>query len=463
VIARRYVPVAVAALLLAISGADPGARSAPLASQPAYYEQQRSPFVLPFNTALGAPERPDWGSNGPFKIWITTGALTQPTHREATRWEIDYGVVREPPYTNGRFPIRAPATGVVVYAESPVSCPECGQTLIVRHSLGNPAGSMGSMDSRYLHLHAFNVSVGQVVQQGDLIALAGNTGTVAEHLHFGIRDYMGSSCCAGTSLPIHSIPGQWWYPRYNPVIQPEQPPFETDPCRDGVPCGVAEHPYEVAPLWPPDRLSLRHLSDGAVPANAPSAYNGRIRNRFGAQWIHYGFSKAPLTGGSAGRLLLFNKTSGQWEIRQVENPARGASFADAPPDWDAQSYVYGVQVWAAEPNLWSPVGVVDLSPRDLFIGTTGAYHPGAAVWWREADRPSNGGDGHATLDIPDKLGVHPDGFFQVFKVQRWDPATQTYTWFYEGPDWNLRVPFGSWYRVLGNGSETHTSAWMRAG
>ncbi|MDD5569488.1 MAG: M23 family metallopeptidase [Candidatus Pacebacteria bacterium] len=54
-----------------------------------------------------------------------------------------------------------------------------GNTVIVDHGLG--------VYSLYLHLGYFNVKEGQIVKQGDLIGLSGNTGySITPHLHFSI-------------------------------------------------------------------------------------------------------------------------------------------------------------------------------------------------------------------------------------------------------------------------------------
>lgn len=55
-----------------------------------------------------------------------------------------------------------------------------GKTIIVDHGL--------NIFSMYLHLDDFKVSVGQIVKQGQMIGLSGDTGYVtAPHLHFSMR------------------------------------------------------------------------------------------------------------------------------------------------------------------------------------------------------------------------------------------------------------------------------------
>ncbi len=55
-----------------------------------------------------------------------------------------------------------------------------GKAIIVDHGLG--------IFSAYLHLNKFQVSVGDIVERGDIIALSGNTGySIAPHLHFSVK------------------------------------------------------------------------------------------------------------------------------------------------------------------------------------------------------------------------------------------------------------------------------------
>ena len=72
--------------------------------------------------------------------------------------------------------IYAPATGKVVLAEELIVR---GNAILIDHGWGIVSG--------YWHLSEFNVSVGDIVQPGDLLGLIGNTGRSAgPHLHFEI-------------------------------------------------------------------------------------------------------------------------------------------------------------------------------------------------------------------------------------------------------------------------------------
>ncbi len=67
--------------------------------------------------------------------------------------------------------------GKVVFTKS---MPDYGNTIVIDHGLG--------IYSLYLHLSNFKVVKGQIVKQGDIIGLSGDTGYVTgPHLHFGIK------------------------------------------------------------------------------------------------------------------------------------------------------------------------------------------------------------------------------------------------------------------------------------
>jgi murein DD-endopeptidase MepM/ murein hydrolase activator NlpD len=74
-------------------------------------------------------------------------------------------------------PVYAPADGVVVVAEL---LTVRGNAIVIDHGWGVFSG--------LYHLQSFNVTVGQVVHQGDLVALSDNTGlSTGAHLHWDIR------------------------------------------------------------------------------------------------------------------------------------------------------------------------------------------------------------------------------------------------------------------------------------
>jgi murein DD-endopeptidase MepM/ murein hydrolase activator NlpD len=75
-------------------------------------------------------------------------------------------------------PVFATNDGVVVFIGK--NMPDYGNTIVIDHGLG--------IYSLYLHLSKFNVKKGQMVTQGQTIALSGATGYVlGPHLHFSIK------------------------------------------------------------------------------------------------------------------------------------------------------------------------------------------------------------------------------------------------------------------------------------
>jgi len=80
-------------------------------------------------------------------------------------------------FSNGPFtPIYAPADGVVV---NTFSNGGYGEFLVIDHGY--------NIVTRYAHLAKYEVSVGQKVKRGDLIARMGNTGrSTATHLHYEV-------------------------------------------------------------------------------------------------------------------------------------------------------------------------------------------------------------------------------------------------------------------------------------
>ncbi len=74
-------------------------------------------------------------------------------------------------------PVLAVNDGKVVFEKS---LPDYGNTLVIDHGLG--------VYSLYLHLSQFNVAEGDMVAQGQTVALSGDTGYVTgPHLHFSIK------------------------------------------------------------------------------------------------------------------------------------------------------------------------------------------------------------------------------------------------------------------------------------
>ena len=75
-------------------------------------------------------------------------------------------------------PVRAPAAGVVTFAQPDLYM--TGGTVLLDHGFG--------LSSNFLHLSRLEVSVGQHVSQGQIIALSGMTGrATGPHLHWGFN------------------------------------------------------------------------------------------------------------------------------------------------------------------------------------------------------------------------------------------------------------------------------------
>jgi murein DD-endopeptidase MepM/ murein hydrolase activator NlpD len=77
-------------------------------------------------------------------------------------------------------PVKASAKGTVISAKSSGYNGGYGEMIIISHA--------GNIQTVYGHLSAVNVSVGQVVSQGEVIGAVGNTGkSTGPHLHFEVR------------------------------------------------------------------------------------------------------------------------------------------------------------------------------------------------------------------------------------------------------------------------------------
>lgn len=82
-------------------------------------------------------------------------------------------------------PIYAAADGVVTFIGSHWSA---GNYINVTHNIDGTI-----LTTRYLHLNAYAVSLGDTVKQGELIALMGSTGrSTGPHLHFEVRPNQGT-------------------------------------------------------------------------------------------------------------------------------------------------------------------------------------------------------------------------------------------------------------------------------
>lgn len=87
------------------------------------------------------------------------------------------------------IPVIAAATGVVMKVNKTNRYDPNGYYVVLDHDGDNNPNTDNGFSTRYLHLYPPpNVSVGNIVQQGDLLGYMGNTGiSVGTHLHFGVR------------------------------------------------------------------------------------------------------------------------------------------------------------------------------------------------------------------------------------------------------------------------------------
>lgn len=82
---------------------------------------------------------------------------------------------------SGTVPILASASGTVRIAQSMGTY---GNVVIIKHVINGKR-----QDTTYAHLKSFNVKVGQVVKQGQVIGVMGNTGrSYGQHLHFEVHE-----------------------------------------------------------------------------------------------------------------------------------------------------------------------------------------------------------------------------------------------------------------------------------
>ena len=132
--------------------------------------------------------------------WIkpTNGRLTSPYgwRNLGAGPEFHYGVDLA---NKTGTPIWASADGVVSYA-APLS--SYGNVVILTHSINGQIYT-----TVYAHLSAFNVSVGDVVNQGQQIAAMGSTGrSTGPHLHFEIHIGSWQGQAVGSVNPLKYIP-----------------------------------------------------------------------------------------------------------------------------------------------------------------------------------------------------------------------------------------------------------------
>lgn len=87
--------------------------------------------------------------------------------------------------TSELAPILAAQVGVVEYVSNRADNPSYGTHIVVRHPWN---GVVDRYRTLYAHLSKALVTKGDTVLRGQQIGIAGNSGTTAVHLHFGVYD-----------------------------------------------------------------------------------------------------------------------------------------------------------------------------------------------------------------------------------------------------------------------------------
>jgi murein DD-endopeptidase MepM/ murein hydrolase activator NlpD len=143
---------------------------------------------LPVDTASAIRDSASVMSDTSSFVPDTTGAVSSVPR---TKISSDFGWRNDPIDGRQRFhagtdlrlaygrDVRAAAAGVVTFAGEQGGY---GTSVTVRHSDG--------LETRYAHLSAMDVQVGDTVSAGQVIARSGNTGrTTGPHLHFEVRQH----------------------------------------------------------------------------------------------------------------------------------------------------------------------------------------------------------------------------------------------------------------------------------
>lgn len=136
-----------------------------------------APTLRPDPPSLVGPANAGGGGNAAAApapssgwVWPVNGMLTSrfgPSH--------PLGIDINAPFV----PVAAAQGGVVVFVGGDRCC-SYGLYIEIQHA--------GGYSTRYAHLSQFNVSLGQVVSQGQTIGITGNTGnSTGPHLHFEMR------------------------------------------------------------------------------------------------------------------------------------------------------------------------------------------------------------------------------------------------------------------------------------
>jgi murein DD-endopeptidase MepM/ murein hydrolase activator NlpD len=136
--------------------------------------------LLAVLAAVAAPLPPAARAAPTAFVWPASGTITSPFGNDSGRWHpgIDIGVLRSPT-------VRAAASGRVVRVGTPRGFEGYGNVVAI--DVG------GGYTTLYAHLSRWRARVGQEVEAGRPIAVAGCTGwCTGTHLHFEVR-YRGKA------------------------------------------------------------------------------------------------------------------------------------------------------------------------------------------------------------------------------------------------------------------------------
>jgi hypothetical protein len=296
--------------------------------------------------------------------------------------------------------------------------------------------------SFYAHLNSWSVVAGQTVQAGQVVGQIGNTGPPGSnygvHLHFGARVGLSTNpdgsyvpLDTGTSVPVLSIPGTWWYWWYDiGCYEPPPGPVESRswcPEVGGVRYhGAAEYPAKAQrPSWSQtdangNLLVANVASYGAPtidPRNPPIAlYSTRLSNRQVA--LHIGTNCDPSIQtwcyhdfGSG--IAAYDFAANKWSDMQLY----GVADQTKPFVFTKRQITDWIVIYQINDVCWEgiPCSASGGEWSSVAVSWSAANKPYAALWNVE----SNNQEG--TLDYFNEGWDQWDVRIYNFSTQAWEP------------------------------------------